>query len=209
MENPNFRLGMTAIEVIAEIIRVHSARVIDYLVFYVYKPHYNKRELKKKNLLISDLLYHDPLDKNIVVLKREDIITQGLGKIISSLKEGSVLSVLSEAGTEDMEFRRSIAHIPLMDFSCRESPENLAKIESLLRTIGQEKGVILSSGRSYHYYGLKLMGQDEWLNFLGDCGLSGLCDLRYILHRLKDQRGILRLSTCPLRPKIPTVVSIL
>ena len=67
----------------------------------------------------------------------------------------------------------------------------------------------MSSGRSYHYYGASLMNEAEWSNFLGDCLLSGLVEARYVAHRYKDRCGILRLSACPLRPKIPTVVSVI
>ncbi|PIR01729.1 MAG: hypothetical protein COY73_03615 [Candidatus Nealsonbacteria bacterium CG_4_10_14_0_8_um_filter_37_14] len=96
-----------------------------------------------------------------------------------------------------------------MDFSCNESTESVGKIEWFLKEIGHQSGAILASGRSYHYYGAGLLDEMGWLEFLGKCLLSGLVDERYIGHRLLDHCGILRLSACPLRPKIPTVVSIL
>ena len=172
------------------------------LTFYVYNPHYNIEEIPKTPLL-PVLLYHDP-SKDTASSKRSDITVENLNRIISSLPEDSVLGVLSGVIVRDREF-----HLPIMDFACRESPENLAKIEQFLRILGHNKGVILTSGRSYHYYGVGLMSEEQWLSFLGDCGLSGLADPRYIFHRLKDICGILRLSACPLRPKIPKVVSIL
>lgn len=211
---PNFRIGMTAVEVVVEIVRTKS--FINKLAFYIYNPHYTieeiRRNTRKKNLFVHNLVHHDP-SVETVILKRDEITADNLERIIKSLKEDSVLGVLSKVYTPEIEWRREpIPHIPMIDFICRESPRNLAKVEQFLRLIGQEKGVILASGRSYHYYGTdNCMQVDAWLNFLGDCGLSELVDSRYIFHRLKDenQRGILRLSACPLRPIIPTVVSIL
>jgi len=53
------------------------------------------------------------------------------------------------------------------------------------------------------------MNERERETFLGDCLLSGLADSRYVGHREKDGYGILRLSACEMRPRLPKVVSIL
>lgn len=204
---PVFRIGMTAAEVVAEIVRVNPE--IAKLSFYVYAPKYNVKELhesKRQDLVFPGLFFHDPT-RETLRRNRDGITVADLKEIIRTLgigREDSVIGVLSKT-----RIKRKIFHVPMMDFSLPERPQNLQKIECLLKMIGQKNGVILSSGRSYHYYGLNLMSETEWFDFLGDCLLSGLVDTRYIAHRCKDRCGILRISACPLRPKIPSVVSVI
>ena len=197
---PAFQIGMTAMKVVVEIVRINPK--ISNLGFCRYVPHYNVKESWEKPLLPLSLL-HDPTIETIK-LKREEATTENLKRIVDSLEEDTVIGVISRVRVEN-----EIRHIPLMDFSCRCSDTSLKKIRYFLKKTEQKRGVILSSGRSYHYYGANLMNGEEWVNFLGDCGPSGLADERYLFHRFKDQCGILRLSSCPLRSTIPTVISIL
>jgi len=134
-------------------------------------------------------------------LKRGEVTAENINRIINSLKEDVVLGVLSRVRTG-----RNRAHIPMMDFDERKCEGRWDIIESFFRGIGQE-GVILHSGRAYHFYGVHLLQEKDWLNFLGKCILSDLVDDRYIGHRLLDGCGTLRISACPLRPKVPTVIS--
>jgi len=200
-------MGMKAIEVVTEVVRVNLG--IARVGFYVYAPKHNKKELhksKQQGLILHDLLFHDPT-KETLRLQRDRVTVAGLEEIIRTLRIGSkdsVIGVLSKTRIE-----RRIFHIPMMDFSLPGHPQSLQEIRWLLERIGQKDGVILFSGRSYHYYGANLMDEAEWFNFLGDCLLSGLVDIRYIAHRLKDRCGILRMSSCPLRPRVPSVVSII
>lgn len=175
---------------------------ISTLYFCAYEPKYNlKEESEHKPTSMFRLLHHSPSRKDYK-LKRGEITGDKIWSMIGLLKKDSVLAVLSEvwAGKKRL-------HIPMMDFDCDENDGNLAKIECFLRAIGQQ-GIILESGRSYHFYGIKLMNGKQWLNFLGDCQLFGLCDRRYIGHRLKDGLGILRVSCCDLRQQMPRVVTV-
>lgn len=206
---PDFKVGMTAIEVLNEILKVNPE--VGSLWFYVYTPHYNVGESRKNALipqlrtpLMPQLLFHDTC-KETLNLTWNEITVKKIKQIMADLhNEDLVLGVLSK-----VKMKGKTLHMPMIDFSCNQSAESIGKIEWLLQLIGQKEGVILSSGRSYHYYGANLMDKKEWFNFLGDCGLSGLVDERYVFHRFKDQCGILCLTACPLRPKTPTVVSIL
>jgi len=194
---PVFRVGISAIEVVAEIVRVCPK--IKKLTFYVYTPSPNLSERQKirKDLSLSDLLFHNPT-KEFFELEREKITVENLREIIGKLKKDSAISVMSKIKTE-----KEIYHLPMMDFF---SADHL-KIEELIRKIIKARGVILFSGRSYHYYGATLLNEKEWLNFLGDCLLSGLVEARYIGHLLKDQSATLRLSASVLKPSVPVVIS--
>jgi len=90
---PSFEIGMTAVEVVAEIVRIHPK--IEALGFYVYAPHYNIMESRKIPLL-PHLLYHDP-SKKVVGLKRHEITAEKLNQIIASFQNKNlVLAVLSK-----------------------------------------------------------------------------------------------------------------
>lgn len=97
----------------------------------------------------------------------------------------------------------------MMDFNCKISSDNLKKIKKFLKRIGQ-KGIVLISGKSYHYYGIKLLSEKDYFIFLGKCLLfSGYADSRFIGHRLIDSYTSLRISKDIKHPKVPKVVAIL
>lgn len=205
---------MTSVEVLAEIIKVNlergSSGFDTFIWFYTYRPRENTQDKKSKSL--SRLIFHDFSKSLLSGEKSEDITVDGLNHWIRLLNEGEVLAIISDvkiARSYEEYYSAHFHHIPMMDFRCPQSPKNLALIKGLLRAIGEKEGVILDSGRSYHYLGVDPLDEKDWLMFLGKCLLSGLVDERYVGHRLIDRCGILRISACPLRPKIPTVVAIL
>lgn len=200
-----FKTGMTAVEVIIEIVKQHLD--IDALAFYAYKPKQNVCEMKEIPFA-DQLLFHDSATGRERWLKREEITQDNLFKMTRDLQEGYVLGVMSKVVLK----RKETLHVPMMDFSEGRSPEqsqNLAEIVYFLQRAGYSNGIILFSGRSFHYYGNYLMSERAWRGFLGDCLLYGLADPRYVGHREKDGYGALRISACPLRPHIPKVVSVL
>ena len=96
----------------------------------------------------------------------------------------------------------------MMDFMCVPSKSNQATIAYLLGTFCRGRGFLLESGRSYHYYGLQLLADEEWPAFLGRCLLmSGFADDRYIGHQLVDGHCVLRLSPGVAKTQAPTVVA--
>ena len=208
-EKPVFEIGMTALEVVAEIVRVNPE--IGKLIFMVYAPRLNVGEVQAKAdkqgkgiLLLERLLAHRWAEASLRLDR--DGVASILTEEIRKLELDDVVGIWSEVGLID---EGSSWHIPMMDFKEPDCPEFLDRIRHLMKLIEQSDGAILSSGRSYHYYGTHLMEETEWFDFLGNCGLSGLADPRYILHAIKDRCNVLRLSSCPLRPETPFVVSIL
>ena len=206
---------MTAVEALVEIIRVNLKRGSsgfkgEFVWFYAYAPRKNTQDKETNSL--SRLMFHDFSKSMMAGVKSEFITVDYLRRWIRFLEKGSVLGIISEikaARSFEEYYSSHYYHIPMMDFRCPKGPKNLLRIKKLLRVNGEEEGVILDSGRSYHYYGLNLMSEKGWLRFLGSCLLSKLVDERYMGHRLIDRCGILRLSACPLRPGIPEVVVVL
>ena len=95
----------------------------------------------------------------------------------------------------------------MIDLTCGKSADNIRTLVRVFRQIGQKRGVLLDSGRSYHYYGLELLHEQDWLAFMGrSLLLTPLVDTRYIAHRLIDDYGRLRVSTSKNKPNMPVVV---
>ncbi len=72
-------------------------------------------------------------------------------------------------------------HIPMMDFRIESGKDdgqpNLLK--EALKKLGQTNGVLLDSGKSYHYYGFQLLAEHEWRRFMAiSLLLEPLVDVR-------------------------------
>jgi len=201
-----FRLGMTAPEVIVKIIEANPD--IAALCFKIYTPTKTLDEELVIPLRISlkRMLRHDPpeLEKGIW-LKKEEVTLERLNKIIDALPRKQALAILSKVKLDPT----TAFHLPLMDFRCEATPKNLRRIQNFFRKIGQ-KGTVLFSGRSYHYYGIELLAEKDWLTFLGTCLLFiGCVDSRYIGHLLISGQACLRISPTTRKPCLPKVVAIL
>jgi hypothetical protein len=158
--------------------------------------------------IAREALRHDSLTE---VNKRFELsISASLeGKIIeraNSLPNNKVLALCSNCRFLD----RSVGHIPMMDFRCPPSVKNLDRVTIALKQIGQKRGAILETGKSYHFYGFDVLDEKQWTQFLAKCLLlSPLVDTRYIAHRLQIGTCVLRLTSCVQKPKVPVVVRIL
>ena len=204
-----FRTGMTAIDVVAEIVK--SNPTIKALAFFEYEPIQGISELPN-NLSLARVLLHRTASGKEVWLKREEMTVNKLYEEIGYLEKEHVLSVLSKVVLK----QNKVVQIPMMDFTSKRFYKEPVGHDQCLRDIkrffeeaGYGNGVILDSGRSFHYYGNYLMSEKEWRNFLGDCLLSGVVNPRYIGHCEKDGYSGLRLSLSSLRPVMPRVVSVL
>ncbi len=208
MKKPAFKIGMAAIEVVVEIVKSFPN------ISSVFLPVYIPANLKE---FVSDRIErHNPPEQTIEV-KREIILNGDPHSIFHHLIDRFLVDGKCHLAFSSKIKLRGIKknlHIPLMDFKCQNLPENLEKVRSFLTKIGQRNGIILDSGQSYHYYGLELLSEKQWRIFMAKCLLSELRDLQlidvsYVGHSLLDEFAILRISSSPHYPKIPTVVSIL
>ncbi len=203
---PSFRIGMTAPEVIVEIIEAHPE--ISSLMFEIYA---SKKNLELEPVIqiltsLERMVYHKPfgLDKAFW-LKRSELTVEYLNRRINELSEKDVLAVTSRVKIGDAE---DLLQIPMMDFRCAVTEENLEKLCAFFRHIGRS-GAILISGKSYHFYGSELVSEKEWFEFMGKCLLLVDCtDTRYVGHRLIDGHCTLRISKEIRRPRIPWVTAI-
>lgn len=140
-------------------------------------------------------------DKNISWLNRNEILEGNkIQTIMSQLQEGQQLAIGSRILLNTGRF----AHVPLMDFDLARSIENLKKVQDRLKHVGVNSGWILETWESYHYWGTKVITEDEWLDFLsrglltsivhGEDNVEQITDARYIGHSLRDRSCFIRIS---------------
>jgi len=156
--------------------------------------------------LVRELLRHDPRVEHGAskqVRAREFL---ALGAPPLKLTDGQVVGVCSKCSLRGGR----TAHLPLMDFRVTPGPDSLAAIKHGLRALGESRGVILTSGRSYHYYGWRLLSESGWRSFMASSILlAPLTDTRYIGHRLFAGTAALRLTSADSKPVVPRVVAVI
>jgi len=160
--------------------------------------------------LFSTTDYHNGKSVSASELKRIPLEIEP----IETLKER--IRVL-EKDYEDMEIalssevlldRAMIMHIPMVDLRGKD----LKLFEEKLSVTGKGceefvPGSLVCSGKSYHYYGHRLLERDEWIKFLGICLICismetgkkiHLADDSWIGHTMKrDLLGLLRIFERP------------
>lgn len=102
------------------------------------------------------------------------------------------------------------ACLGLLDFRCEVSEHNTRALLTAMRLLGEHHGALLSSGRSFHYYGFRPRDPHEWLRFMANAVLLGpLTDIRHIAHSLIDGMACLRIDAHPAHPFEPIVLEYL
>ncbi len=154
-------------------------------------------------ILIKEALRHDV---NYEVNRRttisaKDLTRKRMVQIIESLSGDAVIALCSICQLDD----GTSAHIPMMDFRCAPNEYNLARVKLIIEALGLS-GCILESGKSYHFYGLDLFDQDEWLDFMSkSLLLAPFTDTRYVAHRVLGGTGVLRISANSMKQMVPFI----
>jgi hypothetical protein len=142
----------------------------------------------------------------IIKFTKDRVNETNLLKLLIKLNTNEALGLSSIVEISNNQ----IMHIPLVDFHCPPNKKNLKFVKAALKEIGEKDGIILNSGRSFHYYGFELKPEKEWKKFLGLCLLlSPLVDPRYVAHRLIDGESVLRIYSNSIKPNVPIVVDYL
>ncbi len=193
-------VGMTALETIVKILNLNytvSALVIMYPII--------KDVRWENNPSLELVLRHRDKEEKEIKVSNGQITVENIKKFFSLVNDKWGVGVASLIDTPTGKF-----HIPMMDFHCEPTQENLEKIQEFCKFIGQKNGAILSSGRAFHYYGTHPMDQAEWLNFLGTCLLfNNYTGGRYIAHSLRKGYCTLRISVKNTHGVVPRIVAVL
>jgi len=195
----NLKEGATATEVIKAIVEENVN--IKFLTFASYLPKLNVSETE--DLSLRSIGFHNSFREEFP-LSRKEILGGKIQELIKNLPEGRALAVLSKT-----EVDGEICHLPMIDFCCGKSVENLKTLYEIISTglFLLEGATFLDSGRSYHFYSTSLMGEEGWINRMGHCLLfTGYIDARWVGHRLIDGFGSLRISAGGIRQTVPKVL---
>jgi hypothetical protein len=156
---------------------------------------------------VNEATKHDASERGerLIHVPAGEVRAGRLDDEIAALDTTEVIGLDSRCALAD----GSAAHLPLMDFRIVPRDGDTEKLWYALEAIGERRGAILKSGRSYHYYGFRVLPHDKWEAFCAKCLLlSPLTDSRYVAHRLLAGAAALRLSNTAIKPEIPYVVSI-
>lgn len=139
----------------------------------------------------SALLHRDPRASGVIEVTRDDSTPLNLVKMAIPLRGTSSLSLLSEVVLPN---GRS-AYLPMLDFSTKSrSAGGEATVRAAVGGLGLQ-GMIVSSGRSYHFYGRRLIDRAEQLDMWAQALLlTPIVDERWIAHQMRAQVAALRVS---------------
>lgn len=196
--------SLTACEVVGRIVDCNSDIESLTLITYHEGPNWHRPQTDDNHAQIRLRgLQQDSGERILVRHSRNEMTAQALRVMTRGLTENQLLGFVSSVCV----IGQALRHIPMMDFKCRPSAKNLEVLTILLKNIGERKGYLLESGRSFHYYGTRLLREEEWRVFLGKCLLmSEYVDERYVGHQLVDGYCVLRLSAGK-RGSAPMVVA--
>lgn len=132
---------------------------------------------------------------------------------------GAMLTeVIEEAGgTNYLAVRSSVmmagetlGHIPMLDYKCPKTSKNLQAIIDHLRA-QEQRGYVVDSGNSYHFWGLALQSVNEWEDFMERGRAMPLVDQKYLRECRKRGYACLRITRTrdSRRKPVPKVVAIL
>lgn len=142
----------------------------------------------------------------LAILRRDEFLALSQAKLAQEQQPQEVTSICSRVTLSTPD--RDTAHLPIMNFTTGKAV-TCQNIELMMHAVcGAREGVLLESGRSYHYYGNFLLTNEQWIRFMAICLLhSPLVSADYIAYRLLGGMAMLRLTTCPpLKPNIPVVI---
>lgn len=135
--------------------------------------------------------FHNNAATNRIVAAKDSYTAEDVRNLFSSLPPGHMLAFLSRLTHVD----GTVCHVPLLDFHCPISDQNLRLAIELIRILDTGPGWILESGKSYHFYGQRVIAADELSRFLGRSLLfSPIVDRAWIAHQLIEGACALRVS---------------
>jgi hypothetical protein len=201
----DFKLKQTSLEVVQNILEnneeVISIEVISHKVGINWRQLHGSEQDKIQNI---NHAFDHPKPCKRKIYSREEF----LGLTLNSLEKIAADEVWSVCSRVKC-FGGKYKHIPMMNFHLEDVSLDVVK-KSLKYILPTTRGVILESGRFFHYYGASLLSENEWRKFMAEFLMPCvLVSPRYIGHRLYAGYCSLRLTTdITYKTKVPEVVDI-
>src|SRR5579872_5436976 len=149
---------------------------------------------------------HVSLRGQEIPLSRTEICTGGLERACMDFQSatGTSLTLISEVVRRD----GSLAHLPMLDFHLFKSASNLEVVKAVAERLFPGGAILLDSGESYHAYGMKLIPQEHFHNFIGTAMLFvPIVDRTYLAHQIIEGRCALRITPGGGKSQTPTVIA--
>ena len=117
-----------------------------------------QRGTVRESFLEAAVLHDFNLPERSFVLTRRQVLDHGLAELVPQLNPGEGLLVRSQLRLQS----GATAFLPLLDLSFPSHGEKERKIRKLVKLSVSPVGVLVRSGRSYHFYGVTLFSEKEW-----------------------------------------------
>lgn len=193
-------IGNPAKEIVKEILRknpkIHSLELCIHpledsidIIGYRLDDDYQELELSREEILAFQGL--EEFEHILGVLDDTEIDQEIMERLGRDLDEdwphAAYVSVKS------LVYAPEPRHIPMLDFNCRKTGENLQRILDTLRS-NRERGFILDSGHSFHFWGARLVPGNQGAAFLSKYRDNKLVDQKYIELSLSRGFTLLRIT---------------
>ena len=142
--------------------------------------------------IVRSALYHqDPSDDHSEFVSVDRALPDTVTRLASEVVGKAALAIDSRVRLPNDE----IKYIPMLDFSVKsEMHGGSSTARTCVEALG-EPGWLVSSGRSFHFYGSRLVSATEQLDFWAKALLlTPIVDERWIAHQIRGGRAALRIS---------------
>lgn len=152
----------------------------------VFIPKFWIGRKKHRYDMVANELIVSPIKKLI------EIHGQWLSKSLEGLVEG--LDLTKAIGlTSKVQTEEGIRHIPMIDLEDALDYECEYRLSSVLDKVNM-KGIVISSGKSYHFYGDRLLKEEEWNKFMETLKEIRFVDEKWPDLQLKQGFSMLRIT---------------
>lgn len=216
-------IGMPAIDLAQTLFEQHKILLMKIAIYKCEeRPHFAETQKKnpKAKRSVAEALQHTPDStertifvqnlENFAKVREEMANLQEINPenidIASYLENNEKKPRIHEAMKviSRVETRNGIFHIPLLDLDIPVDEGGAASAQEVFIGLGVKSGAIINSGASYHGWGLELLKDNDWRDFMARALLLDRIDRRWVGHRLIDGQANIRISEK--RGKIPRVV---
>lgn len=136
-------------------------------------------------------------DREIIKVNGQDLTEEYINNLISSLEENQELALHSK-----VDVKKSVFHIPMIDFSCEYEMTDLifSRMRNFIPKEIMNNIALYNSGRSFHAYSTTLIKSKDFTDFMGRLLLINpkindeIIDSRWVGHRLMGGYCSLRWS---------------
>ncbi|TSC74666.1 MAG: hypothetical protein G01um101444_227 [Parcubacteria group bacterium Gr01-1014_44] len=219
------KLGMFALDLLETIFCFYELKLAEVVKYQCEeKPHFDeaKKLNPKAQRSVTKALQHTPdfIEPSFFIQELKDF--ESIDLAMEKLREidsnqVTIASYVEQANEKirihealkaisKVKTREGIFHIPLLNLDIPVDENGVEKIKEVALGLGIEHAAVLNSGRSYHFWGLELLSEEEWRRFMYRALLLDRIGRRWVGHRLIDGQANLRISEKG--GHIPTVVHV-